>query len=120
MIYSKKEKLDIISEKSVEFVAHRNKLKISKLNLLGSKNKLRRNDHEIEYTGIRSANTSARNSRYSPSLTSRKDMERASSTKKLSKNNKDVELFNSIMDKQMNFLKTTMKIHKRKIKNYGK
>lgn len=47
-------------------------------------------------------------------------MARANSTKKISHNNKDVELFNSIMDKQMNFLKTTMKIHKRKIKNYGK
>ena len=47
-------------------------------------------------------------------------MTRAASTNRISHNNKDVELFNSIMDKQMNFLKTTMKIHKRKIKNYGK
>lgn len=93
---------------------------MSKLNLLGSKNKMKRNDQTNEYMGIKSANISPRNSRYSPSLTSRKNMARATSTKRISHNNKDVELFNSIMDKQMNFLKTTMKIHKRKIKNYGK
>jgi len=36
------------------------------------------------------------------------------------KSSKDVTLLNSIMEKQMNFLKTTMKTHKKKIKNFGK
>ncbi len=34
--------------------------------------------------------------------------------------NKDVSLFNSIMDKEMNSLRTTMKIHRRKLNNFGK
>ncbi len=38
----------------------------------------------------------------------------------MAKSNKDVSLFNSIMEKQMNFLKTTMKIHTRKLNNFGK
>jgi hypothetical protein len=34
--------------------------------------------------------------------------------------NKGVTPVNSIMEKQMNFLKTTFNIHKRKVKNFGK
>jgi hypothetical protein len=51
---------------------------------------------------------------------SSRPLTKAHSSRQMVKSNKDVTRFNSIIEKQMNFLKTTTKIHKRKIKNFGK
>lgn len=91
--------------------------------LLDSKNKVKcipKND----YTGLLSANLSPRATSPTSFMPTERpasrQLQKSHSSRQMVKSNKDVSLFNSIMEKQMNFLKTTMKIHKRKLKNFGK
>jgi hypothetical protein len=51
---------------------------------------------------------------------SSRPLTKAHSSPQMVKSSKDVTLFNSIMENQMNFLKNTIKIHKRKIRKFGK
>jgi hypothetical protein len=87
---------------------------------LNSKNKLQ-NLTKNDYSTLLSAHHTPRAemSVTAASSPSSRPLTKAHSSRQMVKSNKDVTLFNSIMEKQMNFLKTTMKIHKRKVKNFG-
>ena len=89
--------------------------------LLNSKNKVQ-NLTKNDYSTLLSAHQTPRAemSVTAASSPSTRSLTKAHSSRQMVKSNKDVTPFNSIMEKQMNFLKTTMKIHKRKVKNFGK
>ena len=96
-------------------------MKISKLALLNCKKKVQ-NLAKNDYSALLSAHQTPRAgmSATAASSPSSRPLTKAHSSLQMVKSSKDVTLFKSIMEKQMNFLKTTMKIHKRKIKNFGK
>jgi hypothetical protein len=96
-------------------------VKISKLALLNCKNKVQ-NLTKKDYSTLFSAHQTPRAgmSVTAASSPSSRPLKKAHSSRQTVKSNKDFTRFNSIMEKQMNFLKTTMKIHKKKIKNFGK
>jgi hypothetical protein len=96
---------------------------MTNLALLDSKNKVKRISKN-DYTGLLSAKHSPRATSPTSFIPTERpqshQLQKSHTSRQLAKSNKDVSLFNSIMEKQMNFLKTTMKIHKRKLKNFGK
>ena len=88
---------------------------------MNSKNKVQ-NLTKNNYSTLLSAHQTPRAemSVIAASSPSSRPLTKAHSSRQMVKSNKDVTPFNSIMEKQMNFLKTTIKIHKRKINNFTK
>ncbi len=95
-------------------------LRISKLALLNSKKKVQ-NLTKNDYSALVSAHQTPRTEMsVTQLLPIDSTLTKAHSSRQTVNNRKDVTPFKSIMDKQTNFLKNTIKIHKRKLNYFRK